>query len=319
MIKKPKISLTGAGNIGGSMAYLIAAKNLADIVIFDINKNIAIGKALDISQSTSIFGNDISISGTDNYEDILGSDIIIVTAGFPRMPGMSRDDLIEKNLQIIKKVGLNIKQYSKDSFVIVVTNPLDAMVWAMQKITGFHPSKVVGMAGVLDSGRFNYFLSKEFNVSISDVKSFVLGGHGDSMVPLIRYTTIAGIPIIDMIKMGYSSKEKIDAIIQRTKDGGAEIVNYLKTGSAYYAPATSSIEMAMSYLYGSKKILPCASYLNGEYGNKDIYVGVPSIIGKNGVEKIVEIDLTDDEKKSFEYSISQVKKLIDSLKKFDFQ
>jgi malate dehydrogenase len=314
MNKKPKISLIGGGNIGGSMAYLIASQGLVDIVIFDINADMAKGKALDISQSTAIFNKDVTILGTSDYADISGSDVIIVTAGLPRMPGMSRDDLLTKNVEIIKVVGENIKKYAKGAFVIVVTNPLDAMVWVMQKVTGFEPSKIVGMAGILDSARFSYFLSEEFGVSVSDVRSFVLGGHGDSMLPLVRYSSIGGIPVMDMVQMGYSSKERIEAIVSRTRDGGAEIVNLLKQGSAFYAPATSAIEMAMSFLNDSKKMLPCACYLNGEYGKKDIYVGVPCIIGKDGVEKIIEIDLTQEEKKNFEHSISQVQELIASLK-----
>jgi malate dehydrogenase len=313
MIKKPKISLIGGGNIGGSIAYLIAAKDLGDVVIFDINGDMSKGKALDISQSTAIFNSNAKIKGSSDYSDISDSDVIIVTAGLPRMPGMSRDDLLNKNVEIIKSVAENIKKYSPNAFVIVVTNPLDAMVWLMQKVTGFHPSKVVGMAGVLDSARFSYFLAEEFNVSVSDVTSFVLGGHGDSMLPLVRYSSIGGVPIPDMIKMGYSSKEKIDFIVQRTRDGGAEIVNLLKQGSAFYAPATSAFTMAESFLKDSKKNFPCACYLNGEYGHKDIYAGVPCVIGKDGVEKIIEIELNSEEKESFEYSISCVKDLINKI------
>jgi malate dehydrogenase len=313
MSKKSKIALIGGGNIGGSIAYLFAAKGLGDVVIFDINSDIAKGKALDIAQSTAIFDNSINIIGTNNYEDIKDSDVVIVTAGLPRMPGMSRDDLLAKNVEIIKSVGENIKKYAKDAFVIVITNPLDVIVWLMQKVTGFHPNKVVGMAGVLDSARFSYFLAQEFNVSVSDVRSFVLGGHGDSMVPLVRYSSIGGVPVMDMVKMGYSSEENIEKIVQRTRDGGAEIVNLLKQGSAFYAPAASAFEMAESFLNDSKKLLPCACHLDGEYGQKDIYAGVPCIIGKDGVEKILEIQLNQEEKKNFEHSIETIKELIKKI------
>jgi len=313
MNKRPKISLIGAGNIGGTMAYLATSKNLGDIVLFDLNQDMAKGKALDISQANSIFNSAINIKGTNEYKDIEDSDVIIVTAGLPRTPGMSRDDLLNKNADIIKSVGENIKKYAKDAFVIVVTNPLDAMVWLMQKVTEFKPNKVVGMAGILDSARFSYFLAEEFKVSVSDVTSFVLGGHGDSMVPLVRYSSIGGIPIMDLVKMGMSSSEKIDQIVQRTRDGGAEIVNLLKQGSAFYAPATSALEMAESYLKDAKKILPCAAHLDGEYGQKDIYAGIPCIISKDGVEKIIEVELDSEEKKNFEYSISCVRELISKI------
>ena len=314
MVQTPKISLIGSGNIGGSMAYLITQKFIAaDIVLFDRDEGIAKAKALDIGQSISLAKSNITIKGSANYEDIKDSDVIIVTAGLPRLPGMSRDDLLDKNTEIIKTVASNIKQYAPHAFVIVITNPLDAMVWVMQKITGFDSKQVVGMAGVLDTARFNYFLSQEFRVSVSDVRSFVLGGHGDAMVPLVKYTSIGGIPVLDMIKMGFSSEQGINDIVERTRYGGAEIVDLLKTGSAFYAPASSAIEMAESYIYDSRKVLTCACYLSGEYGYKDLYAGVPCVIGKNGVEKIIELDLTKSECNEFNKSIDSVKRLIDKL------
>jgi len=313
MIKRNKISLIGAGNIGGTLAHLAGLKELGDIVLLDINDGTAKGKALDIEQSSSVDLFDSNIIGTKNYEDIQGSDVIIVTAGIARKPGMSRDDLIATNSKIIASVGENIKKYAPNAFVIVITNPLDAMVYLMQKATGFDKNKVVGMAGVLDSARFSLFLAREFNVSIKDVSAFVLGGHGDTMVPLIRYSTIAGIPIPDLVKMGWSNQENIDNIIQRTRDGGAEIVKLLGNGSAFYAPAASAIEMANAYLKDTKQILPAAVYLNGEYGVKDLYIGVSAIFGKNGVEKIVEVELNEEERKMFDTSVSAVQKLINSL------
>jgi malate dehydrogenase len=313
MTGKNKISLIGAGNIGGTLAHLAGLKELGDIVLLDISDGTAKGKSLDIEQSSAIDLFDSSIIGTKNYEDISGSDVIIVTAGIARKPGMSRDDLISTNSKIIDIVGSNIKKHSPNAFVIVITNPLDAMVHLMQKATGFDKNKVVGMAGVLDSARFSLFLAREFNVSIKDVSSFVLGGHGDTMVPLIRYSTIGGIPIPDLIKMGWSSQAKIDQIIQRTRDGGAEIVKLLGNGSAFYAPAASAIEMANSYLKDKRQILPAAVCLNGEYGIKDLYIGVPAIFGKNGVEKIIEVQLNESEQKMFDNSVSSVRKLISSL------
>jgi malate dehydrogenase len=313
MIKRNKISLIGAGNIGGTLAHLAGLKELGDIVLLDINDGTAKGKALDIEQSSSVDLFDSNIIGTKNYEDIQDSDVIIVTAGIARKPGMSRDDLIATNSKIIASVGENIKKYAPNAFVIVITNPLDAMVYLMQKATGFDKNKVVGMAGVLDSARFSLFLAREFNVSIKDVSAFVLGGHGDTMVPLIRYSTIAGIPIPDLVKMGWSNQENIDNIIQRTRDGGAEIVKLLGNGSAFYAPAASAIEMANAYLKDTKQILPAAVYLNGEYGVKDLYIGVSAIFGKNGVEKIVEVELNEEERKMFDTSVSAVQKLINSL------
>ncbi|NDB84002.1 MAG: malate dehydrogenase, partial [Alphaproteobacteria bacterium] len=270
-MKRPKLALIGSGNIGGTLAHLIMLKELGDVVLFDINDGVPQGKALDIAQSAKPEGKDCTLRGTSHYKDIEGSDIVIVTAGFPRKPGMSRDDLLNMNAEVIKQVASGIKKYAPNSFVIVVTNPLDAMVHVMKKETGFDANKVVGMAGVLDSSRFSYFLAEEFNVSIEDVSSFVLGGHGDTMVPLVRYSTVAGIPVPDLVKMGWSTKEKIDAIVKRTAGGGGEIVNLLKTGSAFYAPAASAIAMAESYIKDKKRIFPCAAYLKGAYGLKDIY------------------------------------------------
>jgi malate dehydrogenase len=310
MQKRKKISLVGSGNIGGTLAHLIGLKELADVVLFDIAEGVPQGKGLDIAQSSSVDGFDCRYSGANDYKDIADSDVIIVTAGIPRKPGMSRDDLIATNTKVMQSVGEGIKKYSPNAFVIVITNPLDVMVWVLQQAGNLPSHKVVGMAGVLDSARFSYFLSQEFNVSIKDVNSFVLGGHGDTMVPLVRYSTVAGIPVPDLIKMGWSSKERINAIVQRTRDGGAEIVGLLKTGSAFYAPAASAISMAESYLKDQKRVLPCAAYLKGEYGVKDLYVGVPVVIGANGVEKIVEIELNDVEKEQFQKSVSAVKSLM---------
>ena len=314
MQKRAKIALIGGGNIGGTLAHLAAKEALGDIVLFDLTEGKAKGKALDILQGSTIENSDVSISGTNEYKDISGADVIIVTAGIARKPGMSRDDLVAINAGVMKTVAAGIKEHAPDAFVIVITNPLDAMVYVLQQESGLSPKKVVGMAGVLDSARFNCFLAEEFNVSVENVNSFVLGGHGDTMVPLARYSTISGIPVPDMVKMGWSTQEKIDAIIKRTKGGGGEIVALLETGSAFYAPATSAIEMAKSYLYDKRKIMPCAAYLNGEYGEKDIYVGVPVVIGRNGVEKIVEIELNEDEKAEFQKSVDSVKELINSIK-----
>ncbi|MCC2646741.1 MAG: mdh 2 [Rickettsiaceae bacterium] len=314
MTKRNKIALIGSGNIGGTMAHVIGLKELGDVVLFDIAEGVPQGKALDIAQSSSVDGFDCQYKGTNDYKDIEGSDVVIVTAGVPRKPGMSRDDLLSINTGVIKSVAEGIKKYAPNAFVIVVTNPLDAMVAVMQKVSGLPTNKVVGMAGVLDSARFSYFLSQEFNVSIEDVTSFVLGGHGDTMVPLVRYSTIGGIPVPDLVKMGWSTQEKIDKIVQRTRDGGAEIVALLKTGSAFYAPAVSAVAMAESYLKDKKRMLPCAAYLNGEYGMKDIFVGVPVIIGANGVEKIVEIELNASEKAEFEKSVDSVRKLMQDVK-----
>ncbi len=316
-MKRNKIALIGSGQIGGTLAHLVGLKELGDIVLFDIADGIPQGKALDIAESSPISTFDTNIIGTSSYEDIKDADVCIVTAGVPRKPGMSRDDLLSINLRVMKSVGDGIKKYAPNSFVICITNPLDAMVWALQKYSGLPPENVVGMAGVLDSGRFAYFLAEEFNVSVKDVQTFVLGGHGDTMVPLVRYSTVGGIPIPDLVKMGWSSQKKIDQIVQRTRDGGAEIVALLKTGSAFYAPAASAINMAESYLRDQKRIIPCAANLSGQYGLKDIYVGVPTIIGNKGVEKIIEINLNEIEKLNFSKSIESVKNLIDACKKID--
>lgn len=314
MKTRAKIALIGGGNIGGTLAHLINLKELGYVVMFDIAEGLPQGKTLDISQSATLEGSDSSVKGTNDYKDIEGADVIIVTAGVPRKPGMSRDDLVAINTSVIKTVGENIKKHAPDAFVIVVTNPLDAMVWVMQQSSGLKPNKVVGMAGVLDSARFNCFLAEEFGVSVEDVSSFVLGGHGDTMVPLVRYSTVAGVPVPDLIKMGWSTQEKIDRIVQRTRDGGGEIVALLKTGSAFYAPAAAAITMAESYLKDKKRVLPCAAYLNGEYGFKDIYVGVPVVIGAGGVERILEIELEASERAAFEASASSVKGLIAGIK-----
>ena len=313
MIKRNKIALIGAGNIGGTLAHLIGLKNLGDVVVLDISAGTASGKALDLEQSSVIENFDANITGTDNYKDIAGSDVVIVTAGIARKPGMSRDDLIATNTKIIKSVANGIKEHAPNAFVIVITNPLDAMVYVMQKVTGFAENKVVGMAGVLDSARFSLFLARQFNVSVEDVRTFVLGGHGDTMVPLVRYSTVAGIPVPDLIEMGWISKTTVDQIVQRTRDGGAEIVKLLGNGSAYYAPASSAVSMAESYLLDKRKILPCAAYLKGEYGVNGLYIGVPVIIGKEGVEKIVEVKLNSAEKTMFNRSVDAVKKLIESI------
>lgn len=314
MTARKKISLIGAGMIGGTLAHLCELKNLGDVVLFDISEGLPQGKALDISQSSAVDGNDVCLKGTNDYKDIAGSDVIIVTAGVPRKPGMSRDDLVNINTGIIKTVAENIKIHAPDAFVIVITNPLDAMVWVMQQVSGLPANKVVGMAGVLDSSRFAYFLAEELKISISDINAFVLGGHGDTMVPVVDYTTISGIPLPEFVKMGWIKQEKLDQIVQRTRDGGAEIVGLLKTGSAFYAPAASAIRMAEAYLYDKKRILPCAAHLSGQYGVKDLYVGVPAVIGAGGVEKIVEINLNQEQKTMFNKSVDAVKGLCGGIK-----
>jgi malate dehydrogenase len=310
-----KIALIGAGQIGGTLALLAGIKELGDVVLFDIVDGIPQGKALDIVQGSSIEDYDASITGASDYSAIKGADVIIVTAGVPRKPGMSRDDLIGINTKVMGQVGAAIKENAPNAFVITITNPLDAMVYVMREATGFPSSRVVGMAGVLDSARFRYFLADEFKVSVEDVTAFVLGGHGDTMVPLIRYSTVAGIPVPDLIKMGWTTQERIDKIVQRTRDGGAEIVELLKTGSAFYAPASAAIAMAESYLRDKKRVLPCAALLNGEYGVKDLYVGVPAVIGAGGIERIVEIQLNADEKAMFDQSCGAVRTLVDIAKK----
>jgi len=314
MKKRNKIVLVGAGNIGGTLAHLAGLKNLGDIVVLDVNEGVAKGKALDIEQSSVVEDFDSHISGTSNYADIAGADVVIVTAGIARKPGMSRDDLMNTNTAIISSVAQGIKEHAPNAFVIVITNPLDAMVYVMQKVSGLPANKVVGMAGVLDSARMSLFLAREFNVSVEDVNAFVLGGHGDTMVPLVRYSSVAGIPVPDLIEMGLTTKSKIDEIVQRTRDGGAEIVKLLGTGSAFYAPASSAILMAESYLFDKRRVLPVAAQLNGEYGVKGLYIGVPTIIGKNGVEKVIEIKLNSQELTMFNRSVEAVKKLVEELK-----
>jgi len=313
-----KISLIGAGQIGGTLAHLIGIKELAsEVVLFDVASGVARGKALDIAQSSSVDGFNVSFSGTDNYEDIINSDVIIITAGVPRKPGMSRDDLLGINLKIIKQVAEGIKKNSPDAFVICITNPLDVMVMAFQKYSGLPTNKVVGMAGILDSSRFKLFLSLELNIPVKEIDAMVMGGHGDTMVPLPRFTKVAGKPLLDLVKEGKISLERLEGINQRTRKGGAEIIKYLEKGSAYYAPAASGIEMADAFLNDKKKLLPCAAYMNGEYGVDKIYAGVPVIIGKNGIEKIEEIELDEKEKSEFNHSIEAVKKLWDAASAID--
>ena len=301
-----KIALIGSGMIGGTLAHLAGLKELGDIVLFDIADGIPQGKGLDIAQSSPVEGFDANLTGASDYSAIEGADVCIVTAGVARKPGMSRDDLLGINLKVMEQVGAGIKKYAPNAFVICITNPLDAMVWALQKFSGLPANKVVGMAGVLDSSRFRLFLAKEFNVSVEDVTAFVLGGHGDSMVPLARYSTVAGIPLTDLVTMGWLTAERLEEIIQRTRDGGAEIVGLLKTGSAYYAPAASAIAMAESYLKDKKRVLPCAAHLDGQYGVKDMYVGVPTVIGAGGIERIIEVDLNAPEKAAFDKSVAAV-------------
>ena len=312
---RAKIALIGAGQIGGTLSLLVGLKHLGDVVLFDIAEGIPEGKALDIAQASPIDGFDAKFVGTHSYEAIEDADVVIITAGVPRKPGMSRDDLLGINLKVMEQVGAGIKKYAPKAFVICITNPLAAMVWAVQKACGLPKHMVVGMAGVLDSARFRYFLADEFAVSVEDVTAFVLGGHGDTMVPLARYSTVAGIPLPDLIRMGWSTQQRIDAIIQRTRDGGAEIVNLLKVGSAFYAPALSAIAMAESYLRDKKRVLPCAAYLSGEYGVRGLYMGVPVVIGAKGVERIVEIELDRYERAMFDKSVAAVKGLVDACLK----
>ena len=314
---RKKIALIGGGNIGGTLAHLAAMKQLGDVVIFDIVEGVAKGKALDLAESAPVEGFNAVLKGTKDYKDIEGADVIIVTAGIPRKPGMSRDDLLETNIKVMKQVGDGIKTYAPNAFVICITNPLDAMVWVLQKVCGLPHEKVVGMAGVLDSARFRFFLAEAMDVSVEDVTAFVLGGHGDTMVPSTRYTTVAGVPMPDLVKMGWITQEKLDEIVQRTRDGGAEIVGLLGNGSAFYAPATSAIQMAEAYVYDEKRVLPCAAHLTGQFGVDDLYVGVPVVIGANGVERIVEIELTDAEQENFNKSVGAVKGLVDACKKID--
>jgi len=311
---RKKIALIGAGNIGGTLAHLCALKELGDVMVFDIAEGVPQGKALDLNQSAPIDSFNSLLTGTNDYADLKGTDVCIVTAGVPRKPGMSRDDLIEVNAKVMKSVGEGIKANCPDAFVVCITNPLDAMVWALREVAGLPHNKVIGMAGVLDSARFRFFLAEEFGVSVEDVNAFVLGGHGDTMVPLPRYSSVGGITVPDLVKMGWSTQEKIDQIVQRTRDGGAEIVGLLKTGSAFYAPATAGVQMAEAYLKDQKRVLPCAAYCDGQYGVDGMYVGVPVLIGAGGVEKVVEIELTEEEQAGFDKSVNAVKGLIEITK-----
>jgi malate dehydrogenase len=310
-----KIALVGAGQIGGTLALLAGLKELGDVVLFDVVDGVPQGKALDLAEASPVEDFDAKIVGGNDYSIIAGADVVIVTAGFPRKPGMSRDDLIGKNAEVVATVGQNIKKHCPNAFVITITNPLDAMVWVMREASGLPHQRVIGMAGVLDSARFRYFLADDMGVSVEDVSAFVLGGHGDDMVPLIRYSTVAGIPLPDLIKMGWTTQERVDKIVQRTRGGGGEIVNLLKTGSAFYAPASSAIAMAESYLRDKKRVLPCAAWLTGQYGVKDLYVGVPVVIGAKGVERVVEIALNGDEKAMFDKSVTAVRNLLEATKK----
>ncbi len=312
---RPKIALIGAGQIGGPHAHLIVLKELGDVVLFDVVEGVPDGKALDIAESSPVSGFDIKLAGTSAYASLKGADLCIVTAGVARKPGMSRDDLLEINLKVMEQVGAGIKKYAPKAFVICITNPLDAMVWALQKFSGLAKDMVVGMAGVLDSARFRYFIASEFDVSVEDVSAFVLGGHGDTMVPLTRYSTVAGIPLTDLVTMGWTTKKRLDEIVQRTRDGGAEIVGLLKTGSAFYAPAASAVAMAESFIKDKKRVLPCAVCLKGEYGIRDRYIGVPAVIGAKGVERIIEIDLNKAERAMFEHSVGAVDGLIEACVK----
>jgi malate dehydrogenase len=314
---RAKIALIGAGQIGGTLAHLAALKELGDVVLFDIADGTPQGKALDIAESAPVDGFDATMSGTTSYADIANADVCIVTAGIARKPGMSRDDLLGINLKVMKSVGEGIAQHAPNAFVICITNPLDAMVWALREFSGLPKEKVCGMAGILDSARFRHFLADEFAVSVKDVTAFVLGGHGDTMVPLTRYSTVAGIPLPDLVAMGWTTQEKLDAIVQRTRDGGAEIVGLLKTGSAFYAPAASAIEMAEAYLKDQKRVLPCAANVNGAYGLTDMYVGVPTVIGAGGIEKVIEISMNKDEKAMFDKSVDAVKGLVEACKAID--
>jgi malate dehydrogenase len=314
---RPKIALIGAGQIGGTLAHLVALKELGDVVLFDIADGVPQGKALDIAESGPAEGFDATVSGTTDYADIAGADVCIVTAGVARKPGMSRDDLLGINLKVMKSVGEGLKKHAPNAFIICITNPLDAMVWALREFSGLPHNMVVGMAGVLDSARYRHFLSVEFGVSMRDVTAFVLGGHGDTMVPLQRYSTVGGIPLPDMVKMGWTTQDKMDAIIQRTRDGGAEIVGLLKTGSAFYAPATSAVEMAEAFLKDQKRVLPCAAWVDGALGLKGMYVGVPTVIGAGGIEKIIDIKLSKDEQVMFDNSVEAVQGLVDACKAID--
>lgn len=314
---RPKIALIGSGQIGGTLAHLLALKELGDVVLFDIADGVPQGKALDIAESGPVEGIDAALAGTTDYADIAGADVCIVTAGVPRKPGMSRDDLLGINLKVMKSVGAGLKAHAPNAFVICITNPLDAMVWALREFSGLPHEKVVGMAGILDSARFRHFLSLEFGVSMRDVSAFVLGGHGDTMVPLARYSTVGGIPLPDLVAMGWTTQDKMDAIVQRTRDGGAEIVGLLKTGSAFYAPASAAVEMAEAYLKDQKRVLPCAAYVDGALGLKGLYVGVPTVIGAGGIERIIDIKLGKDEQAMFDKSVEAVRGLVEACKGID--
>ncbi len=316
-MSRRKIALIGAGQIGGTLAHLAGLKELGDVVLFDIAEGIPQGKALDIVESSAVDGYDAAYKGTNDYKDIAGADVVIVTAGVPRKPGMSRDDLVAINLKVMKSVGEGIRTYCPKAFVICITNPLDAMVWALQKFSGVRPNKIVGMAGVLDSARMAYFLAEATGISIKDISTFVLGGHGDDMVPLVRYSTVGGIPLPDIVRMKWLSQEQLDAIVERTRKGGGEIVNLLKTGSAFYAPAASAIAMAESYLKDQKRVLPCAAYLTGQYGVKGMFIGVPVVIGAKGVERVVKIKLNKAEQEMMAKSIASVSGLIEACKSID--
>jgi malate dehydrogenase len=316
-MSRRKIALIGGGQIGGTLAHLVALKELGDVVLFDIVEGLPQGKCLDLAQAGPIEGYDVRLKGTNSYADIAGADVVIVTAGVPRKPGMSRDDLLGINLKVMSAVGEGIKSHAPNAFVICITNPLDAMVWALRQFSGIPHEKIIGMAGVLDSARFRHFLAEELNVSVEDVSAFVLGGHGDTMVPMPRFSTVAGIPLPELVKMHWISQDRLDKLVQRTRDGGAEIVGLLKTGSAFYAPATAAIEMAQSYLRDKKRVLPCAAYVNGPYGINDLYVGVPVVIGEKGVERIVELELTADEKAQLTKSAESVRGLIEACKKLE--
>ncbi len=311
---RKKIALIGAGQIGGTLAHLVGLKELGDVVLFDIAEGVPQGKGLDLAESAPVDGFDAAYKGANSYADIEGADVVIVTAGVPRKPGMSRDDLIGINLKVMEAVGNGIKQYAPDAFVICITNPLDAMVWALQKFSGLAPNMIVGMAGVLDSARFRHFLATDMNVSVEDVTAFVLGGHGDDMVPSVRYSTVAGIPLPDLVKMGWTTPDRIDAMVERTRKGGGEIVNLLKTGSAFYAPAASAIAMAESYLKDKKRVLPCAAHLDGEYDVRGMFIGVPIVIGEGGVERILEIEMSKEERDMFAKSVASVEGLVQACK-----
>jgi malate dehydrogenase len=312
-----KIALIGAGQIGGTLALLAGLKQLGDVLLVDVVEGVPQGKALDIVQGSAIEGYDAAVKGSNDYADIEGADVVIVTAGIPRKPGMSRDDLIGVNAGIVKTVGEAIKNHCPQAFVITITNPLDVMVWVMREACGLPPPRVVGMAGILDSARFRYFLAQEFGVSVEDVTAFVLGGHGDTMVPLVRYSTVAGIPLPDLVKMGWTTQKRLEQVVQRTRDGGGEIVGLLKTGSAFYAPASSAIQMAEAYLRDKKRVLPCAAWLDGQYGVKDLYVGVPVVIGAGGIERVVEISLNPEEKAAFDKSVAAVRELVEVVREMN--